>query len=88
MKKDQAHKPGVNEIYLMVRHLRLESLTEDNRTTITEEISQLIGIDTVSITDSGNLLNVAYDASVRQLDEIEEIVRKHGGPLWQASCRL
>ena len=78
MKYDQAHKPGINENFLMVRHLRLEGLTEENRHTITEEISQLIGMDAVSITDSENLLNMAYDASTRQLDEIEEIVRKHG----------
>ena len=78
MKNDQAHKLGVNENFLMVRHLRLEGLTEENRHTITEEISQLIGVDAVSITDSENLLNIAYDASTRQLDEIEEIVRRNG----------
>ncbi len=78
MKKDQAHKPGVDENYLMIRHLRLEGLTEENRLGITEEICQLIGVDAVSITESENILNVAYDASTRNIDEMEAIVEKHG----------
>ena len=50
---------------------------EENHQLIVQEIDHLLGVDAVSINASESLLNVAYDATKRQLDEIEEIVRKH-----------
>ncbi|WP_299975578.1 cation transporter [uncultured Pseudoteredinibacter sp.] len=77
MSNEQQHKPGVNENSLMVRNLKLEGDVRDNQQMIVEEIEQLLGVDAVAIDASENLLKVAYDATKRQLDEIEEIVRKY-----------
>ena len=77
MNSNQQHKFGVNENSLMIRNLRLEGAVEENHQLIVQEIDHLLGVDAVSINASESLLNVAYDATKRQLDEIEEIVRKH-----------
>lgn len=77
MNSKQQHKFGVNEGSLMIRQLRLEGPVQNNHQLIVQEIDRLLGVDAVSINASENLLNVAYDATKRQLDEIEEIVRKH-----------
>jgi len=77
MNSKQQHKFGVNEGSLMIRHLRLEGPVQNNHQLIVQEIDQLLGVDAVSINASESLLNVAYDATKRQLDEIEEIVRKY-----------
>ena len=77
MSNKQQHKAGVNEGSLMIRHLKLEGAVDDNQQLIVQEIDQLLGVDSVSINASESLLNVAYDATKRQLDEVEEIVRKY-----------
>ncbi|MCZ0867244.1 cation transporter [Dasania sp. GY-19] len=77
MTEEKTHKVGVNENWLMSRHLRLEGSVEKNHQLIVQEVDQLLGVDAVSINATESLLNVAYDATKRQLDEIEEIVRKH-----------
>ncbi|HIE56302.1 MAG TPA: cation transporter, partial [Chromatiaceae bacterium] len=74
MSDKQQHKVGVNENSLMIRRLRLEGPVDDNYQLIVQEIDQLLGVDAVSINASESLLNVAYDATKRQLDEIEESV--------------
>jgi hypothetical protein len=77
MRDKQKHKIGVNEDSLMIRHLRLEGPVHDNHQLIVQEIDQMLGVDAVSINASECLLSVAYDATKRQLDEIEEVVRKY-----------
>ena len=77
MSNQQKHRPGVKEIWLMVRRLRLEGPVSANHQLIVQEIDKLLGVDAVSIDTKENLLNVAYYASKRQLDEIEDIVRKY-----------
>lgn len=77
MTEEKTHKVGVNENWLMSRHLRLEGSVEKNHQLIVQEVDQLLGVDAVSINLSECLLNVAYDATKRQLDEIEDVVRKY-----------
>ncbi len=77
MNNKKQHKVGLREGSLMVRHLRLVGEVENNQQSIVQEIEQLFGVDSVSIDTSESLLNVAYDATKRQLDEVEEIVRKY-----------
>ena len=77
MDSKQQHKVGVNEDSLMVRHLKLEGPVHENHQLIAKEIEQLLGVDAVSIEPSESLLKVAYDATKRELNEIEEIIRKY-----------
>jgi len=77
MNNNEQHRVGVNVNTLMIRHLKLEGPLSDNHQLIEEEIDQLMGVDAVSINLSEGLLNVAYDATKRQLGEIEEIIKKH-----------
>lgn len=80
MHSKQQHKFGVNEGSLMIRNLRLEGSVQNNHQLIVQEIDQLLGVDAVSINASESLLYVAYvayDATTRQLDEIEEIIREY-----------
>lgn len=76
---DLDHRPGVREVNLVVRHLKLEGVEENNKTAILNEIDHKYGIDSVSYDDKSQTLNVAYDASHCQLDGIEDIIRSHGG---------
>ena len=77
MIRKQKHKVGVNENSQVIRHLRLEGPVQDCHQLIEDEIDQLMGVDTVSINVPQKVLNVSYDAAKRQLDDIEEIVRKY-----------
>ena len=42
------HRPGVKEINLVNRRLRLEGITEKNKAVIVSEIDALLGIEHVS----------------------------------------
>ncbi|WP_019531450.1 cation transporter [Dasania marina] len=77
MNNKRKYEVAANENYLMTRHLRLEGAVDKNHQIIAAEIGQLVGVDAVSINVSESLLNISYDASKRQLDEIEEIIRKY-----------
>ncbi|NIB39733.1 cation transporter [Pseudomaricurvus alkylphenolicus] len=77
MDSKQQHKVGVNEDSLMVRHLKLEGPVLEHHQLIAQEIEKLLGVDAVSVDPSESLLKVAYDATKRELNEIEEIIRKH-----------
>ncbi len=77
MSSKQQHNAGVNGSSLMMRNLKLEGPVDEKRKLIAEEINQLLGVDSVSIDASESLLKVIYDATKRQLDEVEDIVRKY-----------
>ncbi|TCK02345.1 heavy-metal-associated domain-containing protein [Marinobacterium mangrovicola] len=77
------HKPGVREAFLVQRHLLLESLDAGKAAAIAEEIEPLRGVDSVRLDPDSQRLDIAYDASVLQLDQIEAIVRSHGSDLDQ-----
>ncbi|QUM75686.1 cation transporter [Moritella sp. 24] len=70
------HRPDVNEANLVTRNLRLSNVV--NRNELINEIDQLTGIDDVSYKDEENKIYLAYDASNLCLDDIEDIIRKHG----------
>lgn len=78
---DTHHKPGVHEAYLVKRHLALESLDAEKAAAIAQEIEPLIGVDSLTLDPDSRRLDIAYDASVLQLEQIEEIVRRHGSDL-------
>ncbi len=75
------HKPGVHDAYLMKRHLKLDDLDADKAALIAQEIHQLVGVDTVALDPETQRLDIAYDASVLQIEQIETVVRRHGSDL-------
>jgi hypothetical protein len=78
---DLDHRVGVKEANLVVRHLKLEKINEQNKADILSEIDQTFGIDNVSYDDASQTLNVAYDATHCDLDGLEEIIAKHGADI-------
>lgn len=78
---DVHHKPGVHEAYLLKRHLKLEDLDAEKAGAIAQEIEPLVGVDAVALDPATRRLDIAYDASVLQLEQIEAIVRRHGSDL-------
>ena len=75
---DSKHRLGVSEVNLVVRHLRLENITENNKDHILAEIDAIYGVDNVLFDDKSEVLNIAYDASRCNLEGIEKIIRHHG----------
>ncbi len=75
------HKPGVHEAYLVKRHLKLGDLDTEKTEAIAQEIGQLLGVDTVTLNSETRRLDIAYDASQLSIEQVEEIVRKHGSDL-------
>ncbi len=78
---DEHHRPGVHEAYLMKRHLKLEDLDADRAMAIAQEIDQLPGVDSVVLDSETRRLDIAYDASILGIEQVESIVRKHGSDL-------
>jgi len=72
------HRPGVNEANLVTRNLRLSNVNVVNRHKLIDEIDQLTGIEGVSYKDEENKIYLAYDASNLCLDDIEDVIRRHG----------
>lgn len=71
------HKPGVTEVNLVVRHLKLEPIDTAKANAAIDEIDQLYGLDDVSFDEKSLVLNLAYDASHLCIDGIEEVLKKH-----------
>jgi hypothetical protein len=77
MNKSQ-HRTGVSEVTLVARHLKLESAQILNINNAVEEIDQLKGLDGVSFDEKSQVLNIAYDATQLNIDDIEKIILKYG----------
>ncbi|WP_317929510.1 cation transporter [Halioxenophilus sp. WMMB6] len=77
MKKEE-HRPGVNEVNLVVRHLKLESSPDAKIAEAMTEVDTLYGLDALSFDERSQVLNLTYDASRLGLDGIEEVLAKYG----------
>ena len=81
------HKPGVNENFLVTRRLKLVGSLTDKFDLIENELNALIGVNSVVLDLGTGVLRVSYDASKRQLDEIEAVITAQGSQLsnerWQ-----
>lgn len=75
---DLEHRPGVKEINLVNRHLKLQGVTEENKEAIITKIDTLIGIESVSFDELTATLNMAYDATHCDLKGIETLLQAHG----------
>jgi len=71
------HRPGVKEVNLVVRHLKLEVSDRETMNSVVEDIDQIVGLDGVSFDPSSKVLNIAYDATKVCMDCIEEVLEKH-----------
>jgi len=76
MSKKQ-HKDGVDEAFLVTRHLKLEGEGDIPWDQIEQEIDQLMGIDEVHLIKDEHTITVAYDASYNSLEDIEKILDAH-----------
>ena len=75
--KGKEHRPGVNEVNLVVRHLKLETLSISAVANAVEEIDKTYGIDSVSFDEKARVLNLSYDATHTCLEGIEDLLAKH-----------
>jgi hypothetical protein len=78
---DLDHRVGVTEANLVVRHLKLFGVNEDNVGPIVREIDASFGIDAVSFEDNTRTLHIGYDATHCELDGIEGIIKGHGADI-------
>lgn len=72
------HRAGVSEAYLVKRHLRIETLEPGSAESLCDEINRIIGIDSVAIDPQTRQLDIAYDASVLNIDDIEAVFTRNG----------
>ncbi|MBL4816606.1 MAG: cation transporter [Shewanella sp.] len=78
---DLDHRFGVKEANLVVRYLKLEGITPENRDKLVSSIDLIIGIDSVSYDESAATLKMAYDASHCDLDLFERLIQAQGADL-------
>jgi hypothetical protein len=71
------HKASVDENFLVKRHLKLEGDGDIPWDQIEQEIDQIMGIDEVHLVKDKHTITVAYDASYKRLEDIEQILDKH-----------
>ena len=72
MKK--AHRPGVSAINLVKRHLKLESTNQAGLPDAIAEIDTLYGLDSVTLNEKKQRLDLTYDASHLCIDAVEEVL--------------
>lgn len=85
------HRPGIHEGFLIKHKLKLEGLVVENVEAIQSEIDALIGVDGVWLDLEKHTIKIAYDGSVRDIDEMLEILLRHGAqvsPDWWNQFKL
>lgn len=75
------HREGVNPGFLIHHKLALTGLTAGNAQGIYSELNDLPGVDTLSVDEARQSLNIAYDASHQDIDHIIHIVEQQGAGL-------
>jgi len=74
----KTRRAGVSQENRVVRHLKLDKSPGSALAAAVAEIDQIFGMDEVALADEGTLIHLAYDASVVSIDDIEEILGRHG----------
>ena len=70
------HRPGVQEINLVYRYLKLEGVNSDNRGLIIEKINAVTGIESVEFDSEKSILTLSYDASHCSLEDFEQLLHE------------
>ncbi|WP_076411619.1 hypothetical protein [Shewanella sp. UCD-KL12] len=78
---DLAYRAGVKEENLVVRYLKLEGVTQDNKATIIARIDHVIGIESVSYDEASATLKMAYDATHCDLELFQQLIQEQGADL-------
>ncbi len=73
----QEHRLGVSEVNLVTRHLKLDPVENSLLELAISDIDQLYGVDGVSFDEESHVLNIAYDASRVNIDDVENILTQH-----------
>jgi hypothetical protein len=74
---NKEHRLGVSEVNLVVRHLTLEPVEQNQIQALITDINRLYGMDAISFDEKSHVLNLAYDASRLCLDGIEGLFKQH-----------
>jgi hypothetical protein len=85
------HRPGVREGFLVTHKLKLDNLSAENAEQIRADIDAMISIDGVWIDLDQSTIKIAYDASHHDIDEMRDIIRRHGAeisPDWWNQWKL
>jgi len=72
------HRPGVSQASLVTRRLRVKPDTAGHISAAVSEIDALLGLDSVSYDSDNRKLHLAYDANRLCIDDIEEVLARHG----------
>lgn len=72
------HKPEVNEVNCVERVIKITGLTENNTAQLLAEIDSLKGVDHVSIDNKRSELTAVYDASLCNINLIEDVINACG----------
>ena len=85
------HREGVNPGFLTKHKLSLNGVNRAGGEAIVAEIDALPGVDSVLLNEQKQTLKIAYDASHHNIDEMIDIITKHGAALsdsWWSRTRL
>ncbi|WP_163560316.1 cation transporter [Halomonas sp. NO4] len=72
------HRLGVSEASLVTRMLKVKPDAAGRISAAVTEIDSLFGIDSVSYDPEHRKLTLAYDAKRLCIDDIEEVLTRHG----------
>lgn len=73
----QQHRLGVSEVNLVVRHLKITKYDDNSIRSAMKEINELDGLDDISFDQKSGVLNLAYDAAQRNIEEIEDLLKRY-----------
>ena len=71
------HKASIDERFLLKRHLKLNPVSAESAESAENELNAIIGIDSAHICAEKSHLDIAYDGSYKNLDDVEAILLKH-----------
>ncbi|WFM73112.1 cation transporter [Halomonas sp. CKK8] len=72
------HRPGVSQASLVTRKLKVKPDAAGHISAAVTEIDTLSGLDSVSYDADHRKLHLAYDAKRLCIDDIEEVLARHG----------
>jgi hypothetical protein len=87
----KTHRAGINEGFLVKHRLKLTGLTSENAKAILSELDCLSGVDRIMLDPGKGSIEITYDGSQLNIDEVIGIVHRHGvraGTSWWNRMKL
>jgi hypothetical protein len=72
------HKPGIKLGFLAKHRLQLVDVSQTTAELIIQELSELPHVDMAKMNPSRTVLSVHYEASHHNIDEVIDLLKKHG----------